>query len=65
MRVAVPLDLENHLALLLIGDDVNIRLLSDTDLVSDRVDTIAMAKCLQGQVIISTIGQTVSVVYKR
>lgn len=60
--VHVPLNLEDHLALLLVSDNVNIRLLSDTDLVSNRVDTVAMTESLQGQVIISTIGQTVSII---
>ena len=58
-------DLHDPLRSGFVCDNVDIRFLSNTNLVSDRVDAVALDELVQREVIEAAICQSVSVIYMR
>lgn len=60
-----PVDLETHVDPLPIRNDVDVRLLADTDLGTDRGKRVALRHGLDGEKVISSVSEPVAVVCKK
>lgn len=58
------MNLQNLLRTRIIGDSVDVRLLSNTNLVSNRVDVLSLNEAVERKVIETAVGQSVSVILK-
>ncbi len=57
------MDLEHELFPGLVGDDEDVGLLADADLVADRVDGRLFLVRVQGQVVEAAVGEPVAVIF--
>ena len=58
------MDFQNALFFLIVRNHDNIRLLSNTDLIADGVDALVLLVCIEGEVVESSVGESVSVIFK-
>lgn len=57
-----PMHLHAQIRPLLVSHNIDIRFLSNTDLVSDRVDGVPLGHGFHSEVIVSSVGQSIAVV---
>ena len=58
------MDFQNALFFLIVRNYDNIRLLSNTDLIADGVDAFVLLVCIEGEIVESSVGESVSVIFK-
>lgn len=58
------MDFQNALFFLIVRNHNNVRFLPNTNLIADGVDAFVLLVCIEGEVVESSVGESVSVIFK-